>query len=101
MGTLTYFVIQNGTKCSEGSRVHKVGVSEIFRTESSTTRLPPSGRLNDKREGDALNDTMGTLTYFVIQNGTKCSEGSRVHKVDVSEILPPYGRLNDNKIEKQ
>ena len=44
---------------------------------------------------------MGTLTYFVIQNGTKCSEGSRVHKVDVSEILPPYGRLNDKPGEKE
>ena len=26
----------------------KVDVYEIFRTESSTTRLPPYGRLNDK-----------------------------------------------------
>ena len=25
------FVIQNGTKCSEESRVHKVGVTEILR----------------------------------------------------------------------
>ena len=33
---------------SEGSREHKVDVTEIFRTESSTTRLPPCGRLNDK-----------------------------------------------------
>ena len=43
-------VIQ-GNSChserSEESREHKVGVTEIFRTESSTTRLPPCGRLND------------------------------------------------------
>ena len=33
-----------------------------------------------------------TLKYFVIQ----CvSEESRGHKVDVHEILPPFGRLND------
>ena len=26
------------------------------------------------------------------------SEESRVHKVGVTEILPPYGRLNDNLV---
>ena len=36
---------------SEGSREHKVDVTEIFRTESSTTRLPPFSRLNDKLIG--------------------------------------------------
>ena len=40
------------------------------------------------------------LKFNVIQSGTECSEGSRKHKamktlVDVHEILPPYGRLND------
>ena len=33
---------------SEESREHSLCAIEIFRTESSTTRLPPDGRLNDK-----------------------------------------------------
>ena len=33
---------------SEESREHPLCAIEIFRTESSTTRLPPDGRLNDK-----------------------------------------------------
>ena len=40
-------VANNGTKCSEGSRKHKVDVHEIFRTESSTTRLRREAPLND------------------------------------------------------
>ena len=32
------------------------------------------------------------LKHFVIQS---VSEESREHKVDVHEILPPFGRLND------
>ena len=35
----------------------KVDVYEIFRTESSTTRLPPYGRLNDKLINVLLFDT--------------------------------------------
>ena len=43
-----------------------------------------------------------TLFYLVIQNGTQCSEGSRVHSLMFSiayapEILPPFGRLDDIK----
>ena len=37
-------------------------------------------------------------TRRVILNGTSCSEGSRYHSValvDVAEILPPFGRLDD------
>ena len=40
---------------------------------------------------------------IVIQNGTKCSEGSRVHPLIrlryVLEILPPFGRLDDKRRE--
>ena len=51
--------------------------------------------------GDSLRHTRKVLTkfravkslkHFVIQN---VSEESREHKVDVHEILPPFGRLND------
>ena len=41
------FVIQREAK--DLVYIH-VYVSEIFRTESSTTRLPPFGRLNDNNE---------------------------------------------------
>ena len=45
-------------------------------------------------------DFFKSYPHNVIQSGTECSEGSRGHKamktlVDVHEILPPYGRLND------
>ena len=33
--------------------------------------------------------------HNVIQNGTKCSEESRIPPLYVPEILPPYGRLDD------
>ena len=36
---------------SEKSRKHPLSATEIFRTESSTTRLPPFSRLNDKLIG--------------------------------------------------
>ena len=35
----------------------------------------------------------------VLNNSSERSEESRVHKVGVTEILPPFGRLDDNKIE--
>ena len=35
-----------------------------------------------------------SLKHFVIQS---VSEESREHKVDATEILPPFGRLNDTK----
>ena len=31
----------------------------------------------------------------VLNNSSERSEKSRYHKVGVTEILPPYGRLND------
>ena len=40
------------------------------------------------------------ISYYVIQSGTKCSEGPRGHiametHVGVLEILPPFGRLDN------
>ena len=35
------------------------------------------------------------MIFFVIQSEVKRSEESRGHKVDVIEILPPLGRLDD------
>jgi len=35
-----------------------------------------------------------SLKHIVIQS---VSEESREHKVDATEILPPFGRLNDTK----
>ena len=40
-------VIQRSKATKDLGCIH-VDVHEIFRTESSTTRLPPYGRLNDK-----------------------------------------------------
>ena len=46
---LTPIVIQSEAKNLEDIHVDAlVYAIEIFRTESSTTRLPPFGRLNDK-----------------------------------------------------
>ena len=42
------FVIQSEAKNLGNTAQPKVDAIEIFRTESSTTRLPPYGRLNDK-----------------------------------------------------
>ena len=38
----------------EESRVHKVVVAEIFRTESSTTRLRRFAPLNDSKRGGVV-----------------------------------------------
>ena len=40
------------------------------------------------------------ISYYVIQSGTKCSEGSRgtysnVNTYGCFEILPPFGRLDN------
>ena len=40
-----------------------------------------------------LNKVVSVVKSNVIQSE---SEESRVHKVGVTEILPPYGRLNDS-----
>ena len=47
-----------------------------------------------KAEGRLFGMTKRQCDGLVIQSR---SEGSRVHKVSIFEILPPFGRLNDKK----
>ena len=68
------FVIQSEAKNLVYNHVY---VSEIFRTESSTTRLPPFGRLNDKT---------WILNILVIQSEAKkdvCHHAKRLSKSNV------------------
>ena len=52
-----------------------------------------SGMVVELRPEDLLNEE---LSSFICHS--ERSEESRVHPLDASEILPPFGRLNDNNI---
>ena len=52
-----------------------------------------SGMVVELRPEDLLNEELSSLICH-----SERSEESRLHPLDASEILPPYGRLNDNNI---
>ena len=105
------FVIQSEAKNLGNTAQPKVDAIEIFRTESSTTRLPPNGRLNDKEGSYPTSyediDYKDIIEVLEEQLGGKPDIGSRNNFIFsmachlryicddnpewIAQVLPTYG----------
>ena len=105
------FVIQSEAKNLGNTAQPKVDAIEIFRTESSTTRLPPYGRLNDKEGSYPTSyediDYKDIIEVLEEQMGGKPDIGSRNNFIFsmachlryicddnpewIAQVLPTYG----------
>ena len=76
---------------SEESRKHPLSATEIFRTESSTTRLPPFSRLNGK--------SIGLL--FLLLLFPFCLHAQEEKKItdDIADAVRPTGREIRDKVK--